>query len=131
MQLITDQIHDQLLANGARFATNADFDPPPAVKLFTPDAGATWLLASLDPAAPAIAFGRCDLGLGFPELGTVSLTELAEVRGAIGLRSSATCSSAPTDRSAATQRRAWRSAPFAPDRTAGREGEAGGSRATG
>lgn len=85
MQLITDEIRTQLLANGARFAENPHFDPPPVVKLFTPDAGATWLLASLDPEDPDIAFGLCDLGLGFPELGTVALSKIDEVRGAIGL----------------------------------------------
>jgi len=30
-------------------------------------------------------FGLCDLGLGYPELGWVSLAELATVRGRLGL----------------------------------------------
>ena len=55
------------------------------MKLFTPDAGATWLLTELDPSDPDRAFGLCDLGLGFPELGYVSLVELAAVRGRFGL----------------------------------------------
>lgn len=55
------------------------------VKLFTPDAGASWLLTEIDPEAPSIAFGLCDLGLGFPELGCVSLDELATVRGRLRL----------------------------------------------
>ena len=55
------------------------------VKLFTPDAGATWLLTELDPADPDRAFGLCDLGLGCPELGWVSLAELATIRGRFGL----------------------------------------------
>ena len=55
------------------------------VKLFTPDAGATWLLTELDPADQDRAFGLCDLGLGCPELGWVSLAELASVRGRLGL----------------------------------------------
>jgi hypothetical protein len=54
-------------------------------KLFTPDANATWLLTELDPEEPDIAFGLCDLGLGHPELGYVSLTEIASVRGKLGL----------------------------------------------
>ena len=82
---ITDAQFDQLLANGhmalACQEQDQDFDPLPVVKLFTPDAGATWLLTEIDPEAPAIAFGLCDLGMGFPELGRVSLTELAGVRG--------------------------------------------------
>jgi hypothetical protein len=32
-----------------------------------------------------LAFGLCDLGLGCPELGYVSLTELRSVRGKLGL----------------------------------------------
>jgi len=79
----------QLIAN-ARLSQAAAvrdelFDPPPVVKLFTPDAGATWLLSEIDPEVPGLAFGLCDLGLGFPELGYVSLDELAGVRGSIGL----------------------------------------------
>ncbi len=35
------------------------FDPQPLVKLFTPDAGATWLLTEIDPDAPSMAFGLC------------------------------------------------------------------------
>jgi hypothetical protein len=31
------------------------------------------------------AFGLCDLGFGSPELGSVSLTELSELRGKLGL----------------------------------------------
>lgn len=57
----------------------------PVVKLFTPDAHCTWLLTELDPEDPEIAFGLCDLGAGFPELGSVSLLELAGIRGRLGL----------------------------------------------
>jgi len=85
MQLIPDDLRAQLLANGARRAADEDNDPFPVVKLFTPDAGATWLLTELDPDDPDIGFGLCDLGLGCPELGTVSLAEIASVRGALGL----------------------------------------------
>jgi hypothetical protein len=55
------------------------------VKLFTPDAGATWLLTEIDPDDHDHAFGLCDLGLGMPEIGWVSLGELATVRGRLGL----------------------------------------------
>ena len=75
----------ELLDKGARSARGATIDPPPVVKLFTPDAGATWLLTELDPADPDRAFGLCDLGLGCPELGWVSLAEIASVRGRLGL----------------------------------------------
>ncbi|MDQ2764147.1 MAG: DUF2958 domain-containing protein [Pseudomonadota bacterium] len=90
MPLLTATQRAQLLANGR---TNAARNAPgqtahdfvPVVKLFTPDANATWLLTELDPDDNDIAFGLCDLGLGCPELGYVSLSELAAVRGRLGL----------------------------------------------
>lgn len=85
MKLLTGAQRRQLLANGERRKTDADFDPHPVVKLFTPDAGCTWLLCELDPDEPDRAFGLCDLGLGFPELGYVDLRELTTVRGKLGL----------------------------------------------
>lgn len=83
--LITDVQCAQLLANGRQSLTDEGFDPPPVVKLFTPDAGATWLLTEIDPDDEDHAFGLCDLGLGFPELGYVSLAELTSVQGRLGL----------------------------------------------
>jgi Protein of unknown function (DUF2958) len=59
-------------------------DFKPVVKFFTPDAQCTWLLTELDPDHE-LAFGLCDLGLGCPELGYVSFTELRTVRGELGL----------------------------------------------
>ena len=84
MQLITKEQTAALLANGAQNAKE-DIDPYPVVKLFTPDAQATWLLTELDPTDPDLAFGLCDLGLGCPELGYVRLSELQTVRGRMGL----------------------------------------------
>ena len=83
---ITDAQFEMLLANGLRSVAHEDFDPAPVVKLFTPDAGATWLLTSIDPDEHDIAHGLCDLGLGFPEIGPVRLSELAEVRGMMKLQ---------------------------------------------
>src|SRR5918995_3956500 len=85
-QLITAAQRVQLLANGLRSAQGEAINPRPVVKLFTPDANATWLLSELDTAVPDQAFGLCDLGLGSPELGWLSLPELAKVRGRFGLR---------------------------------------------
>lgn len=85
MNLITETQRAQLLANGRQSIDNNDFDPPPVVKLFTPDASATWLLTEIDPDDHDHAFGLCDLGHGFPELGYVSLAELQSVRGRVGL----------------------------------------------
>lgn len=84
-KLITDEQHAQLLANGRRSIEDGESDPYPVVKMFTPDAGATWLLTEIDPEDPDRAFGLCDLGWGFPELGCVSLQELAALRGRLGL----------------------------------------------
>jgi hypothetical protein len=85
MKLITIELRAQLLANGQQSIEHDNFDPLPVVKLFTPDAGATWLLTEIDPGDEDRAFGLCDLGQGFPELGYVSLTELQSVRGRLGL----------------------------------------------
>jgi Protein of unknown function (DUF2958) len=60
-----------------------DIDFIPVVKLFTPDAQCTWLLTEL--GLDDIAFGLADLGMGCPELGFVSLREIRELRGPLGL----------------------------------------------
>ncbi len=88
--LLTQAQRAQLLANGkvnaARYAAGqVENDFIPVVKLFTPDAGATWLLTEIDPYDEDAAFGLCDLGLGRPEIGYVLLLELATVRGRLGL----------------------------------------------
>ncbi|EMM6680950.1 DUF2958 domain-containing protein [Pseudomonas aeruginosa] len=83
--LITAEQRIVLLANGRESLENPDFDPAPVVKLFTPDGGATWLLTEIDPDDHDRAYGLCDLGLGDPEIGWVSLSELATVRGELGL----------------------------------------------
>lgn len=82
---ITQADYAALLANGHRTAGGESIDPIPVVKLFTPDAQATWLLTGIDPDDEDIAFGLCDLGMGFPELGSVRLSDLATVRGRLGL----------------------------------------------
>ncbi|MEQ1707500.1 MAG: DUF2958 domain-containing protein [Terricaulis sp.] len=84
-EYITKEEREVMLAFGKQSARGEDIDPIPVVKLFTPDAGATWLLAELDPDDHDIAFGLCDLGLGYPELGSVRLSEIASVRGKLGL----------------------------------------------
>ena len=85
MELLTEPQRCELIANGKRSAQGEEIDPYPAVKLFSPDAGASWLLTEVDPDDPDLAFGLCDLGLGSPELGYVRLTELAGFRGPLGL----------------------------------------------
>lgn len=85
MKLITDEQRAQLLDNGAAAARGEERDPLPVLKLFTPDADATWLLTELDPRDGDTAFGLCDLGLGFPELGYVRLSDLENIRGPLKL----------------------------------------------
>lgn len=79
--VITDDERAQLLANGKARAAARDFDPVPVIKLFTPDAHATWLLAALDPTDGNTAWGLCDVGIGMPELNTVRLSDLASIVG--------------------------------------------------
>ena len=79
--LTTDQERAQLLANGRDRAAGLAADPLPVVRLFTPDAHATWLLAALDPADGDTAWGVVDLGISMPELGTVKLSDLATIVG--------------------------------------------------
>ena len=78
---ITDGERAQLLANGEARAAGQAVDPLPVVKLFTPDAHATWLLAALDPVDGDTAWGLCDVGIGMPELGTVRLSDLTSIVG--------------------------------------------------
>ena len=89
MTLISKALTKQLLANGRAQRSAMDkgddaSDFKPVVKLFTPDAQCTWLLTELDPD-DGLAFGLCDRGMGEPELGYVSMLELAAVRGELGL----------------------------------------------
>jgi hypothetical protein len=89
MTLITKALTEKLLANGRAQRAAMDngddaLDFKPVVKLFTPDAQCTWLLTEMDPDG-GLAFGLCDLGMGEPELGYVSLVEIASIRGKLGL----------------------------------------------
>jgi hypothetical protein len=84
MQLVTDEIREQLLANGR----NRDQDHTPVVKFFSPVGAATWLITEMDPEMPDLLFGLADLGFGCPELGDVSLRELESITflgGALGI----------------------------------------------
>jgi len=86
MKLITKAQMDELRKAGVAMGIDEDGPmPKPVVKLFTPDANATWLLAWLEEEDEDVAFGLCDLGMGCPEMGTVRLSELAALRGPMGL----------------------------------------------
>jgi hypothetical protein len=79
--LPTSEQRERMKANGRRERTDDSFGPEPVVKLILPSLGMVWLLTSLDPDSPALAFGLCVLGFGTPESGSVSLDELAEGTG--------------------------------------------------
>lgn len=83
--IITNANCAQLLTNGHKSQYNPDFDPPPVTKLFMPNGPGTWLLSELDPNEPDRAFGLCDIGHGYPELGYVLISELSAFRGCLRL----------------------------------------------
>ena len=85
MAFLTDAQRTRMLANGAAHRRGEAIDPLPVVKLYTLDAGLTWLLTELDTDGDS-AFGLCDAGTGFPSLSHVSLSALESVRGPRGLR---------------------------------------------
>ena len=81
MKLITKAIAAQLAAN----AREPDKDHKPVLKLFNPTGSGTWIIDQIDPEEPDVLWGLADLGLGTPEYGTVSLRNLEDYRGAMGL----------------------------------------------
>ena len=78
MKLLTKAHETQLRKNyEANLKGEGGIDFQPVVKLFTANAGATWLLSELSP--DGMLFGLCDLGHGFPELGYVSLADFEKL----------------------------------------------------
>src|SRR3954462_7945325 len=57
----------------------------PVVKFFDAAGAATWLITEVMDDEDSL-FGLCDLGLGSPELGYVSLMELKETKNRLSLR---------------------------------------------
>ena len=82
MMLITKAIRDKLTRN---WEIEDTMPIDPVCKLFTPDAQCTWLLIAMADDGEERALALCDLGMGFPELGYVSLPELRTLRGKLGL----------------------------------------------
>ena len=84
-KLIRNIDEKKLRANHQRNAAlnGETIDLEPVVKFFNPVGAATWLISELDD--DGIAFGLCDLGFGSPELGYVSVDELAVVKVGFGL----------------------------------------------
>lgn len=91
MKLLTKEIEKKLKANflSTRKAVETGKPEPdhkPVVKLFTPWGANTWLITEMDNEDNDTLFGLCDLGMGEPELGYVSLSELKSLRGMFGLK---------------------------------------------
>lgn len=79
-RLIPDELREKMIENARDIMKERSDDHPPIVKLFSIASNATWLLSELNPFEPTIAYGLCDLGMGFPELGYVSLEELESIQ---------------------------------------------------
>lgn len=79
MLLLPQHQRQRLLANGQNRGEHV-----PLVKFFSPVGAATWLLSELDQDGDTL-FGLADLGFGCPELGSVSLSEIASVTLPLGL----------------------------------------------
>ena len=86
-KLITNEIDVKLRDNHNAILNGADACLlQPVVKFFTPDAAATWIIVSGESVGDDMhLWGWCDLGVGFPEYGTVSLNELQTLRGHYGM----------------------------------------------
>lgn len=78
MILLTEELREQLLSNGRR----RDVDHVPLVKFFNPFGEGVWLATELDEDGD-IMFGLADIG--YPELGSWSLSEMQAVRLPFGM----------------------------------------------
>ncbi len=80
MKILTKPIEATLRANSDKQRAGKGEDFKPAVKLFVCVGGnATWLLTEMDE--DGIAFGLCDHGHGYPELGYVDVNDLIKTLG--------------------------------------------------
>ena len=89
MELLTGELRTKLEANheatlavqrqrylGEAGDELSEPDHEPVVEFFVPGTAATWLVTELLPDGDTL-FGLADMGVGFPELGYFSLSELA------------------------------------------------------
>lgn len=78
MILLTDEHRTRLLENGQ----SPDQDQVPVVKFFNPFGTGTWLATQMESDGDTL-FGLADLG--FPELGSFSLSEIEALRLPFGM----------------------------------------------
>ena len=79
-RLFTDELREKLLTNGR----SSGVDHVPVLKLFNPVGPGTWLVTELDHDGDTL-FGLADLGVGYPEIGSFSLSELESIKLPFGL----------------------------------------------
>ena len=82
MIFVPTHLWERLVANSK---APGGTDHVPVVKFFDPAGAATWLLTEVSPDDSDQLFGLCDLGMGFPELGYVSLSELKSIKNRLGI----------------------------------------------
>jgi hypothetical protein len=82
MEWLTDELRERLLEAGKRQADADRAGHRCALPVLTclRFKGGTWLLASLRPDEPNLAFGLCHWSGGPPEMGYVDLRQLASLR---------------------------------------------------
>lgn len=81
MKLVTKDIKRLLDSNNKKKPD----DRVPYLKLFNPCGPATWLISEFHEDT-GLFFGLCDLGMGSPELGYVSLEEIESVELPFGMK---------------------------------------------
>ncbi len=82
-KLLLKEHRDKMQANWDMPDSKAKNDLDPVVKFFHPYGRGTWLFTEWDEESDQL-FGLCDLGMGFPELGYASLSEMQNMRTKMG-----------------------------------------------
>jgi hypothetical protein len=82
MKLLTKQLYQQFLKNGSSKSRNDDHYP--VVKLFIPGSNCIWLLTEIYTETPSMAFGLCDLGMGYPEYAFVDFAKIKAIQNIFG-----------------------------------------------
>ncbi len=86
MKLLTALQRKKLIENFHKSEANDNaIDHSPVVKMFNPCGSATWLFHEMNPDGDLL-FGLCDLGMGSPEIGHVSLAELEAIELPLGMK---------------------------------------------
>ncbi|MCB4859591.1 DUF2958 domain-containing protein [Sphingobium sp. PNB] len=87
MDWLTDALKEELLTAGKRQAEADARAESCALPILTclRLSGSSWLLASVCPDDPDMAYGLCHVAGGVPELGYIRLSELAGLRNSNGI----------------------------------------------